>query len=410
MTVPRATAPRPARSSTTGFERVVLALFGVLRLGTVIQLTTAAIVMGGTGQMPLTSWVMSAVAAMWSIGLYVVAVRRGSFLRLSVWWGVVDILIACAAIVVTNLELPDYWQVGTWHAWYFGYVSVVAPTIPAWLRSRTACVATSVGIGLIYVASVLPGNADLASTVALNALSFVIFTAVGAILIPPVRRLMAESDANSDRAIRLATELERSRYQFHIHNATGLLAQLARDDTPPELMPSLRAQAMAESNRLRKEALRPPGEDPADQESCSTLEQAVQSAVLGFGHLPLEIRTALGRGVCLRPLDATILRSAIISLLYNVEFHAHASEVVVHTDYDGSTWEVSVCDDGVGFDPDRTAYGFGLQSQVLDSARRADMSVKIVSHPGEGTCVYIRGDAPPHDFADIWLPGRMTGR
>jgi signal transduction histidine kinase len=135
----------------------------------------------------------------------------------------------------------------------------------------------------------------------------------------------------------------------------------------------------------------PPGEDPADVAPASTLEQVVLSAVTGFGHLPLEIRTALGRTIRINPLDATILRSAIISLLYNVQFHARAREVVVHTDCDASVWEVSICDDGIGFDPESTHFGFGLQNQVLDATRRAGMSVEIVSRPGEGTCVYIRG-------------------
>ncbi|MCL1840863.1 MAG: hypothetical protein FWF75_03805, partial [Propionibacteriaceae bacterium] len=87
-----------------------------------------------------------------------------------------------------------------------------------------------------------------------------------------------------------------------------------------------------------------------------------------------------------------ILRSALISLLYNVQFHAHATEVVVHTDCQNGRWEVSVCDDGTGFDPQNTTYGFGLQSQVLDSAHQAGMTVHITSHPGEGTCVYISKD------------------
>jgi len=71
-----------------------------------------------------------------------------------------------------------------------------------------------------------------------------------------------------------------------------------------------------------------------------------------------------------------------------------ASEVVVHADRHGDTWEVSVCDDGVGFEPEATPFGFGLSSQVTESARRHGMSVEVVSRPGEGTCVFIRGHTP----------------
>ena len=121
------------------------------------------------------------------------------------------------------------------------------------------------------------------------------------------------------------------------------------------------------------------------------LVHVVDASLAGFGELPVEARTALARDVRLDEDEALALQSALVSLLYNVQFHAHASEVVVHADCVDDAWEVSVCDDGVGFDPATTSYGFGLQSQVIDSLKGKGMAVEVASRPGEGTCVVIRG-------------------
>jgi len=391
---PAAPGARRETSSATLVERFAVTTFGVLRTGTVAQLV-ASMVMGGPEAMsatPLTSWIVTATIVAWSIGFFVAVIRHGSFAALPKWWGIADIAIAVSALIVVSTALPSDWEIGTWHATGYYYAAIVSATTPAWLRSRIEPLLVAAGFSIVYVSLMLTDNTGLAATVAINAVAFLVYTGAGAVILPTVRRLAHDSDANADRAVRLAAELERTRYQFHIHNATGLLAQLARDDTPATLVPSLRAQALAESNRLRREALTPPGENTADQETTTTLEHVVLSATTGFGHLPLEIRTAIGRDIHLTSFDAMILRSALISLLYNVQFHAHATEVVVHTDSLDGRWEVSVCDDGTGFDPDHTPYGFGLQSQVLDSAHQAGMTVHITSHPGEGTCVFISGN------------------
>jgi len=166
------------------------------------------------------------------------------------------------------------------------------------------------------------------------------------------------------------------------------LVQLAHDDTPAEILPSLRAQAIQEANRLRHDVLLSPD---IGTTQARTISDVVAASLVGFGQLPIEVRTALARDVRLDAEEALVLQSALISLLYNVQFHAQAHEVVVHADHGDGMWEVSVSDDGVGFDPGTTAYGFGLQNQVLDSARSKGMDVEITSSPGEGTYVVIRG-------------------
>jgi signal transduction histidine kinase len=225
----------------------------------------------------------------------------------------------------------------------------------------------------------------------------VIFAAAAAVGAINLRRLGRTADANAAQAAKLAARLEREKYHFYVHNATGLLAHFGLDDIPPEILPALRHQALQESNRLRADFLADPANGPASPDDTPdddpTLDEAVRASVAGFEHLPLAVRTALARGVRLPRDEALALQTAVVSLLYNVQFHAGpgVTEVVVHADAQGDSWEVSVCDDGKGFDPEVTRLGFGLGKQVIESARSKGMAVEVKSTPGEGTCVFIRG-------------------
>jgi len=385
------------RSAESMVERVILVTFGVLRAGVVIQMLVSGVTLIIQDQMPLGSLVMLVVAVGWSIGLFAALIRRGSFAQAPLWWGVVDLGVAAASLIVTSLVLPKDWLVGTWHAWQYGYVSVIVPTIAAWMWSRAKSMIFGVGIAVIYVATVLPGNESIAVTVVVNSLALITFAVVTTILLPAAREIARTSDLNKERGIQLAIQLEQAKYKFHIHNVTGLLVQLAHDDTPPQILPALRTQAIQEANRLRHDVLMSPENNTSDE--IRTLGDVVSASVVGFGQLPIEVRTALARDMPLTSEEALVVQSALISLLYNVQFHAQASEVVVHADCVGDIWEVSVCDDGIGFDPRTTPYGFGLQSQVLDSAQRMGMTVEITSAPGEGTCVVIRGHR--HEYGEV---------
>ena len=376
------------RSAESMVEQVILVTFGVLRAGVVIQMIISAIALCFQEEMPLGSLVMLIVAVLWSVGLFIALIRRGSFAASPLWWGLIDLAIAAASMIVTGIVLPKDWLVGTWHAWQYAYGAIIVPTIPAWIWSRVKSMSFGVAIAVVYVATVLPGNGNNFLTIAINSLMFVIFVTVTTILLPAARQLARAADENRARGIQLETELDQAKYKFHIHNVTGLLVQLAHDDTPPEILPSLRAQAIQEANRLRHDILLSSENGTAE---ARTLGDVVAASLVGFGQLPIEVRTALARDVRLSSEEALVLQSALISLLYNVQFHAHATEVVVHADCVDDMWEVSVSDDGIGFDPGTTAYGFGLQSQVLDSAQSKGMTVEIESAPGEGTYVVIRG-------------------
>lgn len=95
-----------------------------------------------------------------------------------------------------------------------------------------------------------------------------------------------------------------------------------------------------------------------------------------------------------KPLDETtsaLMFRAVRELLANVTKHAKSPFATVSLRRDGDAYEISVRDEGVGFDPDAVASqaGFGLIS-VREQVRRLGGAVTIHSAPERGTHVSIR--------------------
>ena len=214
-----------------------------------------------------------------------------------------------------------------------------------------------------------------------------------------------------------------------LHDNIGLLGLLAQPDLPPGLAAALRGQARELANRARAFLDDLGGERepprPGRAEDPQPLTVAVYEAVRSFGDLPLELSADLAEGVLLPPRAAAALTGAVATLLANVRLHADARHVVVHCDADdfedegededvgsgagvdvGSGaetadeqragvrpgwWEVTVHDDGRGFDPAATPLGFGLREQVTGALAAHGIGTRIRSVPGDGTSVTLRG-------------------
>lgn len=384
---------REGASASDLVEQAIVLVFVVLRIGLVVQISIAA------GWMMMTSagWAAVAItigAGTFSVAIVIAVLRAG---RIAGWpWGILDLTIAGIAVVASGLLLSVPEQPHDLYNWAVGYSARAVPFVVAWHRSIRVPAGVGVGFGGLYFGVETLANGGPAFPVLANAIDVPIYAVTAAVFVLFGGRVAARADQNQLRAVELGAQLELTRYQHHIHNATGLLARLARDDTPQDLLPSLRAQASQESNRLRQEILdaAPPARSAADDGETISLASVVWEACAGFTALPLEIRTNLGRQIRLSREQGIALRAAVVALLYNVQFHAHAAQVVVHADCDEAGWEVTVADDGAGFDPDTTAFGFGLASQVIASLNGHGISVDIDSQPGEGTCLTIRAGRP----------------
>jgi hypothetical protein len=376
-------------------ERGILIVLSALRVGAVLQLAIVIPFLLQDPSVPGTVVALALSVISFSAAYVGTSLRRGNMC--SKGWGVADVLVGSAALVVLSLTMPPPLHIGSWLDWAPGYLAPVAGCVPAWLKSTRGSLLTGAAIGVLYMACTLPGNEGQFLTVLINGSTYPLFALSGALFAKYTRRLAANSDENRRRAeesqqeaIKATAELELARYSFHVHNATGLLEAFAKESLDPTLAPSLRRQAAQEANRLRYEVLRGyQGEVVSG--APVRLETVIWDATAGFGHLPLEFSLALGRNAPLHRRQALALKAALVALLYNVQLHSQATTVTIHADQGDDRWEVTVSDDGVGFDPRPERFGFGLRTQVTESLEQNQLNVTIASHIGEGTCTTISG-------------------
>ena len=104
-------------------------------------------------------------------------------------------------------------------------------------------------------------------------------------------------------------------------------------------------------------------------------------SVTGEGTLPAEAQVVLYR-VCQEALN-------------NVAKHAGASRVEISLRHEAGAIELSLRDDGKGFDPEQTTAGHYGLSMMHERAEAAGALLSIESQPGQGTELTIRWTKPP---------------
>ncbi|KFI72563.1 putative histidine kinase [Bifidobacterium minimum] len=363
----------------------IAAMLGILHIGVVLQLCLCMASLIHDPHMVWQIWVMTAAAIACSSVIAVWMFTHRSY-RLPWGLGAVHLAITVMALVVQGIYMPRRSQLGDWDVWAPAYADLTVATLPAWISGAALAIGVGAGVAAVYVAVVLPGNADLLSSVTMNVVGYMMFVVAAVILLRVARHMAEQVERSHSEAVRLVGELRIDRYLFHMHNASGLLARLSRDDIPDSMMPALRMQAAREASRLRVAMT----SRPESGSQRWSLGRVIANATSGFGHLPLEVNDLLGRHVMLPIHQAMAVQMALITVLYNVQFHARATEVTIHAEDHGDWWEVSVADDGVGFDPSAVHYGFGLRHQVVEPLRSEGLAVTVTSAPGEGTVVMMR--------------------
>jgi signal transduction histidine kinase len=216
-----------------------------------------------------------------------------------------------------------------------------------------------------------------------------------------VVRLSEETGAMAERE-RLAREMHDTLAQGFTSIVALAQAVESEMDSDPELarrhlalMRETAAENLAEA-RAMVAARQPVGLD------SQTLEAALDRIASRLGDelgVPVDTEVLGAPAALSNDLQICLLRTAQEALA-NVRRHARAGYVRVALEYtrapDGSPGpvELTVADDGVGFDPGRTAPGNGLANM----RRRADDaggSVEVGSAPGRGTRVRMSLPLPP---------------
>lgn len=102
-------------------------------------------------------------------------------------------------------------------------------------------------------------------------------------------------------------------------------------------------------------------------------------SVAGKGGLPAEVQVAIYR-ICQEALN-------------NVAKHAQASNVDIALTHDEGAVELSIRDDGQGFDPKLIASGHYGLSMMRERAETSGLRLSITSKPGKGTTISIKWPA-----------------
>ncbi|MEJ2448214.1 MAG: histidine kinase [Anaerolineales bacterium] len=103
--------------------------------------------------------------------------------------------------------------------------------------------------------------------------------------------------------------------------------------------------------------------------------------------IPVHVRVTGERTI---PLDVEqTLYRIIQGALSNIARHSFAKNVEILLAYSREEIELSVRDDGIGFQPAEHSYGIGLKS-IQERADLINGTMKIISQPGKGTQLIIR--------------------
>ena len=188
---------------------------------------------------------------------------------------------------------------------------------------------------------------------------------------------------------------ERQRLSREIHDtvAQGLIAVLRQIETASEASTLVATRGaldqadqtardcLAEARRAVS-ALASPRLDDAD------LPTALNTLTAGWSDLTgIDSSFRLtGRSV-VSPRAADLMRICQEALA-NVAKHSGATRVDVRLTYDGARIHLDICDDGVGFDPERPTQGHGLRG-VRDRLAAVDGSLDLETREGGGCAMRV---------------------
>lgn len=339
-----------------------------------------------------------------SVLLGVAVVRAGAYRDPRL--GVLDVGTAVLVLLLQPAFVPPGDIVGSWTAWGFACTlgSAYGAAVVFRRRRATALAVLALSGGYLLGSLFTVTDAERAAVLA-NAFSYAGFAVLARLMVGYLRRLGTSAEEARRLAAETARQAELERQRVLLHDNISVLRLLSRTDLPPDLAEPLQAQATALANKVRAflddarvsdwaqlAGAAPDGPGGADRPERE-LVAVVRAAAEGFWDLRLALNLDLAHGTPLAGPAAAAVEAAVATLLHNARLHAAADSVVVHADVDEAAgeWEVTVRDDGRGFDPGATPLGFGLRFQVRDTLARHGIRTDLRSRPGDGTTVTLRG-------------------
>jgi signal transduction histidine kinase len=381
--------PSHSRVPTTaaGVELAMVVVFLGVRVLNLVQLGVDAVWGLPQSTRPWLDAACMAAFALTSTVIAVTALRRGAYRD----WRLVglDVGVACTILLLQPgfTHLDD--RINSWTGWAFPVAIAAATGAGIALRRVFGLAVVVLAVCVCYLSTtVLPATtSDQRLTVIVNSFAFVAFAAVAMVAARFLRRLGADSDAARAAAAEAARAAELDRHRLLLHDQETILRLLSEPVLDPALAALLQKQAASGASRIRSFLDGGSMPDLGD----GTLAGSVRQAAAQFSDLPMTVSTDLATDVLLAPEAANPLGQAIVTLLHNVREHSAATSVVVHAASDDRNgWEVSVHDNGCGFDPSTTPSGFGLSRQVRAALEPHHIAAHVTAVVGDGTLVVLR--------------------
>lgn len=329
------------------------------------------------------SWILAAVMLV-AIAAITLVTRRPP----GVPYAVLDVAVAVALLIVGLWTVPVELRTGTWVGFQLGYALCVSCGLSA-VRSRWLwmfLLASLAVAEVVYIAPTVNGPADLTLAVS-TCLTLLVLGPLAWFGCQTIVRIGTEADEARRYAAEAAKAEEERRARLAIHNGTAMMRLLVETDTA-DGNGALRSQAEVELNRMRAYLS---GQTPPPVSEATNLAAVVTAVGAEFDDLPITVVADLAQDVALPRGLADDLAAALRSLLLNVRQHARAGRVVLHAaeDEDGTGWEVTLHDDGIGFDTSATTFGVGLREVVVEQLARSGVDVQINSIRDLGTTVTL---------------------
>lgn len=361
-----------------------------LRVATLLQMApslSSGVRLSPSPGLYLASWILAVLA---SVTVVVGLLRRGRPLgQLATG---IDLLVAIVLFFLGLAAVAPELRQGNWISFYQGYALNVLITACAVRGALFWCssVAAVLGASIVYLSASLDST-QLSTTLG-NLLTLIVLPVIARAGALYILRIARDADKARTAVADLAQREETRRAQLAFHNGAALMRLLADPSIDPAVRASLQPHAEAEAQRMRSYLRGEIAPASGDAAGFVSLASTVAGAAGQFSDLPVTLALELGREVRVRPALARAVERAVTSLLLNVRTHAEASEVVVHLDGDDTDhWELSVHDDGKGFDAEAATLGVGLTEVVHGELARHEVRTELSSTPGTGTMVSLRG-------------------
>jgi signal transduction histidine kinase len=373
-----------------------VAIFILIRAGRLLQATVTIGLSLGSYRLPWLGIGTGVVAIGWSAWMARSAWRRGGITP-SLVFG--DVLVG--GLVLLGFQQAAYAGrtdlLTTSYNWTLPYVQSVAMApafvVPAregsrgW-RVRVAWqVATLALLVAVYETSIGMGGAGHDLVVgAGNAAGIVAFFLAALTVVMLARRFVRAIDranlrtmmGDEDLSIRAVRAAEGRRLHDDAVQVLSLAARAARRSD------EMRAAASGAAERLTAAIA------SARPEPVGELALALAEVAANFHRLGFEVIAELpARAPGLDSEHVDLLRGVATEALHNARKHSGADRAWVRAGTAGGWVEMTVRDEGAGFDPTQVRPGYGMDNSLAGRVGEAGGRIAVRSAPGSGTQVSV---------------------